>query len=68
MDDDDAELALMKTGRALQCAPVVVVGEAEDISYSRNRKSQSALQRNQIRPFRRLAVSAETKKRPQYPE
>lgn len=64
MDDDRAELALMKRG-AVHSTPA---GKAEDISDSHNRTSQSALQRNQIKPFRGPAVSAETIKRPQNPE
>lgn len=44
----------------------MVAVKAEDISDSRNGKSQSALQRNQIRVFRRPTVSTETIKRPQH--
>lgn len=50
---------------ALQCTPV---RKAEDISDIYNRKSQSALQRNQIRSCRGFAVSTDTIKRSPFPE
>lgn len=44
------------------------VRKAEDISDIYNRKSQSALQRNQIRSCRGFAVSTDTIKRSPFPE